>query len=288
MSGDIFLSIDFEDFSHDLKRHLGLSESPPVRIDALWKSYEKIQSFLTAHGSRNVTFFCTGILAENAPELIAKIAKDGHEIACHYYLHDNMRLQSPSTVKYFAEKAKDALESVSGAEVLGFRAPRFSIDTNSPPQYQILAKIFRYDSSWYGRSVAHAKKFLHEMGTFEEIKLFPIFSAKPYLLSPALRLGGSYLKLFPLAVAKRLHFKCVEEGIVPHIYLHPYEFVSDNSFALLRSELAQMGYLRSHYWMLRQHQWNTIGNATLPKKLSELINGSRILGKLSDNLAHAI
>ena len=46
----MFLSIDFEDFSHDFKRELGVWDTGPLRVDALWRSYEKIDAFLKAHG----------------------------------------------------------------------------------------------------------------------------------------------------------------------------------------------------------------------------------------------
>ena len=36
------------------------------------------------------TFFCTGILAQKYPDIIKQISNDGHEIACHYYHHDNL------------------------------------------------------------------------------------------------------------------------------------------------------------------------------------------------------
>ncbi len=288
MSEEIFLSIDFEDFSHDLSRLLGLSDSPPVRIEALWNSYEKIQNFLNANNAKNITFFCTGILAEKAPDLISRIAKDGHEIACHYYLHDNMKHQAASSVSYFAEKAKDVLESVSGTSVIGFRAPGFSIEKNTPAQYQELAKLFSYDSSWFGESISQCKKFLHRMDKSRNLKLFPIFSARPFFGTPPLRLGGSYLKLCPTFVAQRLLTKCIGANIIPHVYLHPYEFVSDNSFALSMSELGNLGLIRRNYWRLRQHQWNTIGNSTLPAKLSSLIKGRNILGTLRDNLSKAV
>lgn len=288
MSRDIFISIDFEDFSHDLSQYLGLHESPPLRVDALWKSYERIQDFLSLHGSPNVTFFCTGVLAEKAPDLIASIAKDGHEIACHYYFHDNMNVHTASKVRYFAEKAKDVLESACGSTVIGFRAPRFSIKKHDPAHYQELSKIFRYDSSWFGGSLQQAHQFLHEMNVGDQFNLFPIFSARPISLAPRLRLGGSYLKLFPLIVSQRLLDSCVKSDIIPHIYLHPYEFVDDKSFALSKSELAKLGFLKASYWMLRQHQWNTIGNSSLASKLCTLTKNKSILGNLRENLFRAV
>ena len=40
----MYLSIDFEDFNHDLKRSLGLWESGPLNKDFLWEKYNIINN----------------------------------------------------------------------------------------------------------------------------------------------------------------------------------------------------------------------------------------------------
>ena len=63
-SDKIYLSIDFEDFSYDFKRKLGLNKNNNINEQALWRSYEIISNFLdTKLDSAKITFFCTGILA---------------------------------------------------------------------------------------------------------------------------------------------------------------------------------------------------------------------------------
>ena len=42
----MYLSIDFEDYYHDLKRGLGLSESGQTKSKQLWDKYENINNFL--------------------------------------------------------------------------------------------------------------------------------------------------------------------------------------------------------------------------------------------------
>ena len=63
----MYVSIDFEDFFHDLKRGLGLWETGPIKIKELWEKYNIINEFLKTYGKNNgkyATFFCTGVLAE--------------------------------------------------------------------------------------------------------------------------------------------------------------------------------------------------------------------------------
>lgn len=140
----MFLSIDFEDYYHDISRLLKLNNSTLVKVDALYKKYEKINNFLKQNSERDgtkVTFFCTGIIAKKAPDLINQIASDGHEIACHYYYHDLVSKEKSNTLRKMLLEARESLENASGKTVRGFRAPCFSINKSSPVQYLSLIHI---------------------------------------------------------------------------------------------------------------------------------------------------
>lgn len=287
MTGGMFLSIDFEDIAHDFKRDLGLWETGPLRVDALWRSYDQIGAFLARNGGTRATFFCTGIIADQAPDLIARIAADGHEVACHYHFHDVMDRQGVDEVAHFAARAKAALETAAGTEVTGFRAPKFRIDRAAPEQYRAIARLFRYDSSWFGAGPAEARAFLQWFG-LGDLALFPIYAGRAHRALPPMKLGGSYLKLFPAAVARRLVADCAAAGMVPHVYLHPYEFSAEGDYRLSRAERAPLGWRRSVYLGLRQHQWHTVGNAGLAAKLSDLVAARGLRGRLCDHLADAV
>ena len=127
----MYLSIDFEDFNHDLKRSLGVSKNGDLKVKELWNKYDNINKFLKENcegKSKFITFFCTGIIAEKAPDLIHKISNDGHEIACHYYYHDFLINQKTSEIKKNLQKAIELLEHASNQEIKGFRAPNFAIN----------------------------------------------------------------------------------------------------------------------------------------------------------------
>ena len=84
-------------------------------------------------------------LAEKCPDIVARIAADGHEIACHYFWHDPCRLDPPELFEANLRRAIDALETASGQKTLGFRAPRFSLRPEtgriSPPSSAIWPTI---------------------------------------------------------------------------------------------------------------------------------------------------
>ncbi len=286
MSDRVFLSIDFEDFAHDLKRDLGLWDTGPLRVDALRRGYRAIADFLAEHcglkcGAK-ATFFCTGIIAEQVPDLIAQIAADGHEVACHFHFHDCLdRLSLPQIEAQFL-RAKAALSAASGQPVHGFRAPKFRIDTSHPDQYRLVERLFRYDSSFCGASQDDVAAFRARMG-LTRLQVLPIYRGRVAPGLPPLRFGGSYLKLFPAAVGRRLLRDCASGGMVPHIYLHPYEFLTGGDFMLSPAELAPLGARRAAYWGLRQRQWHQVGNAGLQAKLAALAGG-RLGGRLIDAL----
>ena len=98
--------------------------------------------------SVRATFFCLGWIAERYPHLIKEIHSQGHEIACHGYAHRLIYLQSPEEFRADIHKAKLLLEDIIGKEVIGYRAPSYSITTNSLWAFGILAQEgFQYDSS---------------------------------------------------------------------------------------------------------------------------------------------
>lgn len=278
----VYLSIDFEDFSHDLKRVLGVWDTGPLKVDALWKSFSVIEEFLCKNGGEHgtrATFFCTGILAEKAPDLIAHIAGQGHEIACHYHFHDSMHEQSNETIDMMLSKAKDVLQTAANTPVIGFRAPRFHLKRDHSEQYKLIERHFSYDSSSFFSSSDECDRFAHRMG-LADLKLLPLYSEKLNGHGPNIRLGGSYLKFAPLSVADKLIRHSAQNGIVPQIYLHPYEFVSAHEFMVPRSELTQLGAAKSRYWALRQNQWLRFGGDQLLSKVTRLIPREGLAGRL--------
>ncbi len=277
------LSIDFEDFAHDLKRDLGLWKTGPLRGDALWRCYEDIDGFLSRHKAR-ATFFCTGIIAEHLPDLIARIAGDGHEVACHYYFHDEMQHQAPARIERNLQRAQDVLQTAAGSPVIGFRAPKFRIDKTAPAQYRAVERHFLYDSSLCVGNRAAVGEFAARM-RLQTLRLLPIFAARPLPGFARLKLGGSYVKLFPMGVTEHMIRKCRAAGMLPHVYLHPYEFAQAGEFRLSGAERAPLGARSSAYWGLRQHQWHTLGNRSLPARLDALFNRLGLRGRLRDLVA---
>ncbi|MGO4247865.1 polysaccharide deacetylase [Paenarthrobacter sp. RAF54_2] len=91
------------------------------------------------------TFFIPGFTAESYPDVVRRIADGGHEIAHHGYLHEPMQGLDAATEASYLDRGLEALASVAGVRPVGYRAPWWELNWQSPA---LLAdRGFLYDSS---------------------------------------------------------------------------------------------------------------------------------------------
>jgi hypothetical protein len=281
-----WLSIDFEDIAHDFKREFGLSPGG-LRAEALGRGYAAIDTFAReALGGARLTFFTTGIVAERCPEIVARIAADGHEIACHYFWHDPARADPPEIFEANLQRAIDALEAASGQKVLGFRAPRFSLRPHDRAHFRVLERLFAYDSSLTVADAAEAAGLRTATGV-ERLVLLPVVRRKVAPGLPPLRSGGAYLKYVPAAATLRTLRLAADMGLAPLLYLHPYEFLADRSFRFPLAEMGGLALRKKLMLWARQVHCHMIGNARVPAKLRRIAAQVEIAGPMRDLAARA-
>lgn len=115
-------------------------------LEILYESFRSPNSELRT--PVRATFFILGWIAERYPDLIRRIQKEGHEIACHGYAHKLIYNQTKEEFREDIRKAKAILEDIIGDEVIGYRGPSYSITNRSQWALEILMeKGFKYDSS---------------------------------------------------------------------------------------------------------------------------------------------
>ena len=121
------LTIDVEDYFQ-------VSAFAPHISPAQWDSMEcrverNIERVLSLLGDAGATatFFTLGWIAERYPQLLRRIADEGHEDASHGYAHRRANEQSQAEFLADIRLAKAIIEDVSGHAVTGYRAPSFSI-----------------------------------------------------------------------------------------------------------------------------------------------------------------
>jgi polysaccharide deacetylase family protein (PEP-CTERM system associated) len=225
------LSVDVEDyfqveaFTDRIRREDW--ETMPRRVVA---NTERVLDLLAAH-QQHGTFFIIGWIAERHPELVRKIHAAGHEVACHSLLHRLVYSLTPDEFREDTRRAKAILEDACGAEVIGYRAPSYSITNKSLWALEILAEEgFRYDSSIFPirHDIAGIPDYprtpnLHEFGGGKSILEFPATTLRLGNMNFPVG-GGGYLRIFPLRYSLWGLTKLGNEpGVYPAVYFHPWE-----------------------------------------------------------------
>ena len=253
------LTIDVEDyfqvhaFSDNIRREDWDSFEPRVerntyRILDILDSTELINPQPETRNPIKATFFVLGWIAERYPNLVREIHKRGHEIACHGYAHQVIFNQTKEEFREDVKRAKGILEELIGEEVIGYRAPTYSITRDTLWALEILHELgFRYDSSIfpirhdvYGIPDAPRFHFIWDLnGDRPKILQKPGFKIQDsksgklaeYPISTARILGqktpiggGGFFRLFPYWFTKWALKNINNKEEQPFVfYLHPWE-----------------------------------------------------------------
>jgi polysaccharide deacetylase family protein (PEP-CTERM system associated) len=239
-----FLSIDVEDY---FQVSAFEQVSPPESWDGcdlrVVANSERILALLDEAGVK-ATFFVLGWVAARCPELVRRIAAAGHEIASHGYGHRRVGTLSRAEFRDDICRAKGLLEEIIGDEVLGYRAPSYSISRQTPWAFdELLEAGHRYDSSifpmrhdFYGmadwpRFAGFAVKgaenqWQPQAAVTDEAALRELPISTLRLAGKNLPIaGGGYFRLLPYAVTRwGLRRINAVEGQPFVFYLHPWEF----------------------------------------------------------------
>lgn len=91
------------------------------------------------------TFFILGEVAERYPSLVREIARRGHEIGSHGFVHVDMTVLGPETFAAHLARSVDVLTALTGQRPAGYRAPNL---VYAPWATRVLeAQGFVYDAS---------------------------------------------------------------------------------------------------------------------------------------------
>ena len=96
MQKKCYVTVDFEDFSHDFKRSVLFEKDPKINEEALNKSYEYIKYLLNKLNNIKITFFCAGILAKKYPDVSfygTDISEEAIKISSKHYQMDNLHYE---------------------------------------------------------------------------------------------------------------------------------------------------------------------------------------------------
>lgn len=218
----------------DVEDYFQVSAFAPYIARSAWEAYEcrvernvhRILDLLDA-GRAKATFFTLGWIAERYPQVVREIVARGHELASHGYGHERASDLSEADFLQDVRRAKHLLEDLGGMEVLGYRAPSFSIGTRNLWAFDSLASAgYRYSSSIYPIQHDHygmpdSPRFAYRVN--EQLLEIPVTTLRVagYNLPSS---GGGYFRLLPYALSRwmlrRVNAVDRESAI---FYFHPWE-----------------------------------------------------------------
>lgn len=217
------LSFDIEDTFQYLYRNKNGKQAAPTQ--QVVESTMALVNILAEY-KVSATFFILGIVAECFPELIANVANAGHEIATHGHSHKFVSSMSPDEFYEDVTRSLSLLSSASDYQVIGYRAPAFSITSaNCKWVWERLQQAgIRYDSSvvsgrWFENK---GQQNLSPFALNSDLTELPITTIN--YGNRSFPLGGTYFRLFPYSVIRNTVIAENASGRPAVIYLHPYEF----------------------------------------------------------------
>ncbi len=224
------LTVDLEDYFHVS------AYADKVRLEE-WDSYpsrvaentDRLLGLLAEHNCL-ATFFVLGWVAEKKPEVVARVAAAGHEIACHSLLHRRIFDLTPQEFREDTHRAKAVIQDATGKQVVGYRAPSFSVIKKSLWALEILAEEgFQYDSSIFpvehpSYGIPGTPRTPYWINTASgRILEFPM----PTLSIGSMRSpigGGAYLRLLPYSYTRwAIRHLNQHENLPVCVYIHPWE-----------------------------------------------------------------
>lgn len=225
-------SFDIEDWFHAENVQASLPTTDWALLEARLERNAHALLDLLAELNLVATFFVLGWVGRRYPDVVRRIASDGHEVASHSDLHHRLYRLSRAELTDDLARAKATLEDLTGQRVLGLRAPTFSI---SDEVLDCLAESgYWYDSSYFAlrghdrygrittpvdpdRGVVEVRPGLLEL-PMSRLRLGPV--ALPWA-------GGGYFRLIPYSLYRRGVARKLESSSWFMFYLHPWELDPD-------------------------------------------------------------
>jgi polysaccharide deacetylase family protein (PEP-CTERM system associated) len=220
------LSIDVEDWYHS---SLDLFKDSPIQHGAKPEPSvvdNTLQALdLLSKTGNEATFFVLGTVAEHYPDIVREILNKGYEVATHGYSHKLVYNMKPEEFEDDLKISLEHLNRAGCAQVLGYRAPYWSVTKKSLWALEILIKLgFKYDSSifpikrgLYGipGALPHPHQILKGFWEFPPATIQMFGTNWPIA-------GGGYLRLSPYRMVASAIRKSSGRQIMT-FYFHPYE-----------------------------------------------------------------
>ena len=210
MANKILLSFDIEEF--EMPREYGDPIPFDLQIKVSHAGATKILDLMAANDVK-ATFYTTANFAQHAPDIVARIVGEGHELASHGLVHDHFE---PEHLK----QSKDILEQMGKVSVTGYRMARMA----DVPEAEVCKAGYAYNSSINPTFLPGRYNKLHEPRTYfmrEGVMQLPA-SVTPLFRFPLFWISFHNL---PVSVYCMLANRAIKKDGYMNTYFHPWEFM---------------------------------------------------------------
>ena len=240
------LSMDVEDWYHLDYFQGKLPNKSYSMLDGLIEYIDFLE-----RNDIKTTFFVLSELIDNLTHQLSYMNSCGHEIACHGKTHKRPLLMSNYEFEKDVTEAKESLSIIINKEVIGYRAPCYSINDE---KYNILRKIgFRYSSSQididnhplYSKlNLTEYTQSIRGIYTKNGFTEFSLNTQKVFNKKIAIS-GGGWIRILPWKIFMRPIIKThLLHAQYYSSYIHPFE-LSKKNIPLVKG-ISMLSYIRAH------------------------------------------
>jgi polysaccharide deacetylase family protein (PEP-CTERM system associated) len=215
---------------------------------------------LDAAGAR-ATFFILGWIADHQPQVVAEVARRGHEVAAKGYWHRSIRQMTPEQFRADVRRTKDAIEQAAGVGVRGFRIPRGGFEAADLWALDVLAEEgYAYDSSIRPLGAAFAdepyRRYVHlHQGRNHPIWEVPLSTWRLGRLAVPVS-GGNFVRQLPHAFISRALEKIDRQTSEPIVfYFHIWELDPEQPRITAVSHLERIRQYRNLHAMVNRVEY---------------------------------
>lgn len=264
-------TVDVEEWYHPLRFYRDTSAFATARMRA---GLEAMLRLLEAHDV-HATFFWVGEVARAYPDLVKRLAGEGHEIGCHGLRHDTMVYsQTPDEFEADTREALEVLEDLTGTPVRCYRAPCFSVTSASLWALDVLAGLgvtvdssvfpvrnWRYGIPGFPRAPSRWKT--------TELWEAPL-SIRSFGGLTVPTTGGAYFRIYPYALTSANVRAAEERGEPIVFYIHPWELDPRHPRVAFDWRAQVTHYFGLHRTearlrrLLREHRFGTLNEVIAP------------------------
>lgn len=217
------LTFDVEDWYQGLNLPLTTWADQEKRLGV---GLEIILDLLAEYHAR-ATFFVLGVVAQEHPQWVQRIAQAGHEIGTHGWRHTPLYHQTPAQFRTELGRSVAVLQDLTGQPLLGHRAAFFSLTPRTPWAVPELAAQVRYDSSvfpvWnYRYGWPNAPRWPHRWAG-QSLWEFPLSTLRAGGCNVPFS-GGFYARFWPYAALRWGITQLNQQHQPAIVYFHPWEF----------------------------------------------------------------